>query len=162
MFEDTGLYSQMRIHSCIPEKFAGYTGRPTTCRTRLCTPSREPVTLSTNHSPNTGVFRHHPLTRSHRVLRLRSGERMNTVSGAGMGGNGPQHTLVMRGASPAKRPSRESLEAHHSQARRSLRTSIAPANFFSTAAAVEERLNAVTDTSRRDVRFVCDYLPTVE
>ena len=79
-----------------------------------------------------------------------------------MGGNGPQHTLVMRGASPAKRPSRASLEAHHSQARRSLRTSIAPANFFSTAAAVEERLNAVTDTSRRDLRSFAIYLPTVE
>ena len=97
-----------------------------------CVPPR----VNPSHYPPTivlytGVFRHHPLTRSHRVLRLRSGERMNKVSGAGMGGNGPQHTLVMRGASPAKRPSRASLEAHHSQARRSLRTSIAPANFFS-------------------------------
>ena len=66
---------------------------------------------------------------------------MNKVSEAGMGGNGPQHTLVMRGASPAKRPSRASLEAHHSQARRSLRT-LRP-RFFLSAAAPDALLPAV-------------------
>ena len=69
-----------------------------------------------------------------------------------MGGNGPQHTLVMRGAIGAKRSSRASLEAHHSQARRSVAHVHCACDFFSsTAAAVEERLNAVTD--RRAVTY---------
>ena len=81
------------------------------------------------------------------------------ISGAGMGGNydlawgGPQHTLVMRGASPAKRPSRASLEAHHSQARRSLRVAhVHPLRlriFFLSAAAPDTPLSTGRPVRRR-------------
>jgi hypothetical protein len=65
----------------------------------LCTPSREPVTLSITIVLYHGVFRHHPFSHGHTVvLRSRSGERNLKVSEAGMGGNGPQHTFELRGA----------------------------------------------------------------